>query len=42
MRCDAVCEQEHLREAALTASEQFKSPAPFRAKTKSSRGHRHL
>jgi hypothetical protein len=33
MRCDAVCEQKHLREAALTVAKQFKCPAPFRAKT---------
>jgi hypothetical protein len=42
MRCDAVREQKHLREAALTVGKQFKCLAPFRAKTTSSRGHRHL
>jgi hypothetical protein len=42
MRCYPVCEQKHLREAALTVCKQFKCSAPFRAKTTSSRGHRHL
>lgn len=41
VRCDAACEQERLRYSALTAGKQLKCPAPFCAKTTSSRGRRH-
>jgi hypothetical protein len=37
-----VCEQEHLRNSALTAGKQLKGTAPLRAKTTSTRGLRHL
>jgi hypothetical protein len=42
VRCDPVCEQERLRDAALTAGKQLKRLAPLRAKTTPSRGHRHF
>jgi hypothetical protein len=40
VRCDAVCEQERLRNSALTAAKQLKGVAPLRAETTPSRSRR--
>jgi hypothetical protein len=42
VRRDPVCEQERLRNSALTAGKQLKRLAPLHVKTTPSRGHRHF